>query len=86
MIGMEPKLVSTRVARAFARLTHGHGYTEQPTNDTIDFRIDLLVASLRTVHGVIDILAHAQTEQVGLANNEVQVLIVNLLDAFRCAS
>lgn len=82
MIGMEPGLISTRVAGAFARLTHGHGYTEQTTNDTIDFRIDLLIASLRTVHGVINILAHAQTEQVGFADNEVQVLVVDLFDAF----
>lgn len=84
MIGMEPELalVSTRVAKAFARLTHSHGYTEQTTNDTINFRIDLLIASLRTVHGVIDILAHAQTEQVGFANNKVQVLVVDLLNIF----
>lgn len=84
MIGMEPELalVSSRVARAIARPTHSHGYTEQSTNDTIDFRIDLLVASLRTVHGVIDILAHAQTKQVGFTNNEVQVLVVDLLNAF----
>lgn len=82
MIGMEPGMVSRRVAGAFARLTHGHGHTEQATNDTVDFRIDLLVTSLRTVHGVINILAHAQTEQVGFADNEVQVLVVDLFDTF----
>jgi hypothetical protein len=68
------------------RLTHGDSYAEQTTHDAIDFCVNLVIAGLRAVHGVVDILAHTETEQVGLADDEVEVLIVDLLDAFRCSS
>lgn len=67
-------------------LTHGHCYTEQSTDYPIHIVVDLLVAGLCTIHSPIRLFAHAQAEQVRFADNEVQVLIIDLTDAFRCTS
>lgn len=83
MMGIEPVspvnvpldcLTMTRV------LTHGYCHAEKPADNPIYIRIDLLVAGVRAIHRPVCVLAHAQTEEVGLADDEVQVLIEHLTD------
>lgn len=64
-------------------LTHCHSYAEEPTDDPIHLCIQFLVACLCTVHGPIHIFTHAQAKQIGFANDEVEILVVDLRNAVR---
>lgn len=61
--------------------THRYCDAKQSADDAVDIVIDLFVARLSTVHRPVCLLAHTQAEQVGFADNEVQVLVEDLTDA-----
>lgn len=67
----------------FAR-THGYRNAEQSADYSVYIQIDIVVARLCTVHCPVCIVAHSQTEQVWFGDDEVEILIEHLADAFGC--
>lgn len=65
--------------------THCHRHTEKPTHDAIDILVNLFIARLCTVHRPVCPFPHPQAEQIRFADDEIQILVINLTDALRSA-
>lgn len=66
-------------------LTHCDAHAEQAADHLIDNSIQILVAGLPTVNLVVRIIPQAQAEEIGLCDNEVEVLIEDLRNMLRRA-
>ena len=84
-MGIEPVSQSATVKGPEARvLTHRNRNTEQSTNDLVHVGIDIVVTRLSAVHCPVGILAHAQTKQIRLRYDEVEVFVKDGSDMVCC--
>lgn len=83
MMGIEPAIANQNGSASAVpeEHTHGHSNAEQPAHNLVNICVKLLVASLCAVHGPVYILAHSEAEKIGLADDEIQVLIKHLGNA-----
>ena len=65
--------------------THGYCNAEQAAYYSVYIQIDIVVARLCTVHRPVCVVSHTQTEQVGFGDDEIEILIEHLADAFGCS-
>ena len=84
IMGMTPVTISFKLCSWKSAHTHSNNDAEQAAHNPLYYIFQLLIRRLCAVKRPIGvILAHTQTEQIRLADNEVQVLIEDLRDVFR---
>ena len=65
--------------------THGNTDAEKAADHLVDDCIQIFVTRLPAIDFVIGIIPQAQTKEIWLCDNEVEVLIKDLCNILRCA-
>ena len=73
------------MSQEYFKRTHCYRNAEQAADYSVYIQIDIVVTRLCTVHRPICIVTHSQTEQVRFSDDEVEILIEHLADAFSCS-